>query len=168
MKNTKLYIMTGLPYSGKSTLTKNLVDRFGFSVASMDAVIDEKNYEIEEMTQDDWNYVYSEGYKRLEKMLTEGKTVILDLGNLKRSERNTARKIAESMNIPYKLIYVNTSPEIIKERRLQNMETKERGHLEDVSMQRALKMFQEPTEDENPIIYNAEIDLEKWIQENIN
>lgn len=168
MKNTKLYIMTGLPYSGKSTLTKKLVERFSFSVASMDEVIDENNFEIAEMTQEDWNYVYSEGYERLKKMLTEGKTVVLDLGNLKRSERDTARRIAESMDIPYKLIYVNTPPEEIKRRRLQNIETKERGHLEDVSMERALNMFQEPTEDENPIIYNQDMDLEKWIKENIN
>jgi len=45
-----LYILTGLPYSGKTTLTKELVKRFGFSSVSMDDVMDEKGYEVEQMT----------------------------------------------------------------------------------------------------------------------
>lgn len=165
---TKLYIMCGLPYSGKSTLTKKLVEKFNFSVASMDEVIDERGFEITEMAQEDWNYVYTQGYERLKNMLSEGKTVILDLGNLKRSERDTARRIAESMDILYKLIYVNTPIEEIRRRRLKNTETKERGHLEDISMERALNMFNEPKEDENPILYNSEMNLEKWIEANID
>lgn len=162
-----LYILIGLPYSGKTTLTKELVNRFGFSSVSMDDVMDERGYEVEKMTQDDWNSVYSEGYERLKKLLSESKTVVLDLGNLKRSERKTARQIAESLGSEYKLIYLNVPVGQIKGRWTKNKETKERGQLEQVILDRALKMFEEPTNDENYITYNQSMDLDKWIKENI-
>ena len=162
-----LYILTGLPYSGKTTLTKELINRFGFFKVSMDDVIDEKGFEVEDMTQEDWNTVYSEGYEKLKKLLQEGKTVVLDLGNLKRSERQTARNIAESLGKNFKVIYLNIPVEEIKKRWEINEKTQERGQLEEVSLKRALDMFQEPTEDEEYIIYNQQMDLDKWIEENI-
>lgn len=167
MSEQTLYIMTGLPYAGKSTLTKELVQRFGFKIASVDEVLEEKDYDIEKMTQEDWNYAYSEAYRRLKEYLTTGISVILDIGNLKKSERETARSIAKNLNIKHRLIYVNTTPEQIRERWLKNQETKERGRLEDVSLKRALDMFEPPTPDENPVIYNQQINLEEWINQNI-
>ncbi len=167
MSKQSFYIMCGLPYSGKSTLTKELVKRFGFSVGSMDAILDERNFEVEKMTQDDWNYVYSEGYERMKQLLKEGKTVILDSGALKLSERNTARAIAADFGVPVKLIYINTPRQETQRRWLENQTTKERGHLEEVSLNRAIDMFNEPTADENPIIYNHNMDLDQWIKDNI-
>ena len=163
-----LYILTGLPFSGKTTLTKELVNRFGFIIVSMDDVMDEKGFEAVKMTQEDWNTVYSEGYEKLKKLLSEGKTVVLDLGNLKRSERTTARQIAESLNSAYKLIYLDIPVDEIEARWKRNNETKERDQLERVTLDIALVMFDKPTSDENFIIYNQNMDLDKWIKDNIN
>lgn len=162
-----LYILTGLPYSGKTTLTKELISRFGFSSVSVDDIMDERGCEVEQMSQDDWNSVYSEGYEKLKKLLSEGKTVVLDLGNLKRSERKTAKQIAESLGSQYKLIYLNVPVSKIKERWTKNEETKERGQLEEVTLNRALDMFEEPTPDENYITYDQSVNLDKWIDKNI-
>jgi len=167
MNKQVLYIMVGLPYSGKTTLTKELVNRFGFEVVSMDEEIDEENLDPTIMTQKDWDTVYSHGYKKLEKLLLEGKTVILDLGNLKRSERDTARAIADKVNVPSKLIYINIPVEEIKARRQKNEEIKERGQLAKKTLQRALDMWEEPSLDEKFVAYNQQMDLEDWIKTNI-
>jgi len=167
MNKQVLYIMVGLPYSGKTTLTKELVNRFGFEVVSMDKTIDEENLDPVTMTQEDWNIVYSHGYKKLKKLLLDGKTVILDLGNLKRSERDTARAIAEKINVPSKLIYINVPVEEIKDRRQKNEETQERGHLAEKTLQKALDMWEEPLSDEKFVTYNQQMDLEHWIKVNI-
>lgn len=163
----KLYILCGLPYSGKTTLTKELVKRFGFKVVSMDNVMDKKGYNPLTMTRENWNEVYSEGYEKLNQYLMESQSTILDVSNLKRRERNTARAIAESKGVKYRLIYINTPLEEIKRRRLENQQIKTRGHLEDKTMDIALDMWEEPTSDENLILYNQDIDLEEWIKENI-
>jgi len=162
-----LYILTGLPYSGKTTLTRELVGRFGFSSVSMDDIMDEKGYEVEEMTQEDWNTVYSEGYEKLKKLLSEGKTVVLDLGNLKRSERKTAKQIAESLNISSKLIFLNVPIDEIRKRWERNEQAKERGQLEEVTLKRALDMFETPSPEENYITYNQSLNLDGWIKDNI-
>lgn len=120
------------------------------------------------MIQRDWDLVYDEAYQKLESLLNSGKTVIFDGGSLIKSERNTLKDIAEKCGVSWKLIYINTQKEVISERRRNNLSTKERDQLADETMDRAFEMFEEPTEDEKPIFYNQETDLDKWIQENIN
>lgn len=162
-----LYILTGLPYSGKTTLARELNKRFGFSLVSMDEVIERRGDKVEEMIQEDWNTVYSEGYKKLKKLLSRGKTVVLDLANLKRSEKEAAKQIARSLGSDYKLIYLNVLVEEIKRRWWKNERTKERGQLARRTLNRALNMFEEPTVDESYIAYNQSMNLDKWIKENI-
>lgn len=162
-----LYILCGLPYSGKTTLTKELVRRFGFAVVSVDDIMDKYQMHSDTMSQEDWNKVYSEGYNNLKGLLKKGKTVILDVGNLKRSERNAARDIAKSLRVQYKLIYLDASEKEIKQRFHKNAQTNDREQLSDSTLDVALNMFQEPTEDENPIVYNESIDLDKLIDMNV-
>jgi len=159
--------MTGLPYSGKTTLTKALVKRFSFSAVSMDNIMEEKGLDSATMVQGDWNAVYSEAYDRLKKLLAEGKSVIVDCGNLPAHERNTPKNIAESLNIPSKLIYVNTTKDEILRRWKNNQVTKQRGHLTETGLNLAFELFKEPTEIEHPIIYNQSTDLETWVNVNI-
>jgi len=167
MTKPTLYILTGLPYSGKTTLTNELIKRFGFKTASVDGVMDERGLDSDTMVQKDWNEVYSEAYERLKANLARGNSVVFDMGHLKFSERKSSRQMAESLGIKYKLIYINTSLDEIQKRRIQNETTKERGQLSDYGMKVALSQFQEPTADENPIIYNQQMNLDNWIKENI-
>jgi predicted kinase len=167
MLKQTLYIMTGLPYSGKTTLTKELVKRFGFSVVSMDDIMEEKGLDSATMVQDDWNAVYSEAYEKLKSLLKDGKSVIVDCGNLPVHERETPRNIATSFGITSKLIYINTSKEEILRRWEENQTTKQRGHLEETGLNFAFELFEEPTDKENPIIYNQSMNLDSWIKENI-
>src|SRR3989344_7029857 len=167
MNKATLYILTGLPYSGKTTLTNELVKRFKFKTASVDDVMDERGLDSDAMTQEDWNYVYSEAYERLENNLKAGYSVVFDMGNLKRSERNNARKIAQKVGVDHKLIYINTPVDETRKRWTQNETTKNRGQLSDRGMQVALSQFQEPTSDENTILYNQGMDSDSWIKENI-
>lgn len=167
MNKLTLYIITGLPYAGKTTLTNELVKRSKFTVVSVDEAIDEGGYIVEQMTQKDWDAVYTRAYERLKKYLSEGKTVIFDEANLKRSERETARQIAEANNATPVLIYVKTPKEEIKRRWLENQKTKTRGHLEEKSLNLAFSLFEEPQPDENPIIYSQKMDLDKFISEDL-
>ena len=111
-----VYILTGLPYAGKTTLRRELVSRFGFSFVSVDDLIDENGFIVEEMSQEDWNLVYSGAYETMKSYLSEGKSVVIDIGNLKRSERDATKRIAEGQGVSWKLIYVNTSSEDIIQR----------------------------------------------------
>jgi predicted kinase len=163
-----LLIITGLPFSGKTTLTNILIRKFEYIVISVDEFIESGNYIVKNMVQDDWNRVYSQAYTKLKNCLEEGKMVIFDGGSLLRSERQTLKDIAKSLKIPSKLIYVNTTKEEIIKRRFNNKISKVRDQLEDITMKTAFDMFEEPTLDENPILYNQDMNLDNWIQQNIN
>jgi len=157
--------MCGLPYSGKTTLQKELVKRLGFQVVSVDRIMDEKNMWREgHPTQEDWNAAYSEAYRQIKEYLKEGKTVIFDCANLPLHERENARKIADGLGVTHQLIYVNTPKEDILRRRQENEQTKERGHLDQEMMENAFNMFDKPTESEHPIIYNQHVNLDDWIE----
>lgn len=162
-----LYTLTGLPYSGKTTLTNELVKRFGFKIASMDDIMSDMGLDPVKMTQDDWNAVYSASYDNMIKMLQKGESVVLDCGNLPKSERTTAKNIAAKAGADFILIYLNVSKEDVRKRWLKNAETKERDQLEEITLNTALDMFEEPTQDENPILYNQSMDLEEWLKRNI-
>lgn len=163
-----LYIFTGLPYSGKTTLAKKLSEKLHFQRVSVDIIMDKMDMWREgHPTPEDWNTAYSKAYEELETLLKEGKDIIFDCGNLPFHERENARQIAMNANSPYKLIYVNTPKREILKRREKNLETKERGHLDDKMMDDAIALFDEPTENEHPIIYNQDMDLDYWIKENI-
>ncbi|GII57940.1 hypothetical protein Pth03_63290 [Planotetraspora thailandica] len=162
-----MYIVTGLPYAGKSVLSRELVRRFGFGYASVDDEITSGRYDVTTMSQPDWNDVYSRAYDKLESLLRAGQTVVFDGASLTRSERRNLRTIAEQCGAVPVLVYVDTSPEETAERRLKNVSTRERAHLKGETMRTALGMFEEPTADERPIVYNAGLDLERWVEENV-
>jgi predicted kinase len=160
----KLYIMMGLPYSGKTTLRKALVKPLQSEAVSVDEIMDAEDMWREgHPTQEDWNAAYAEAYQRIEASLRQGKTVIFDCANLPYHERANARAIAEKLGIRSILIYINTSEDEILRRRRENVETKARGHLNDEMMRTARLLFEEPAEEERPVIYSPHLDLDEWI-----
>ncbi len=164
IQRPKLYILTGLPYSGKTTLRKALVERLHSEAVSVDEIMDAKDmWRVGHPTQEDWDAAYTEAYRRIEAALQQGKTVIFDCANLPYHERANARAIAEKVGVQNVLIYLNVSKEEILRRRSENAETKARGHLDDEMMDTAFKLFEEPTEEEQPILYNQHLNLDEWI-----
>ena len=168
MHKTTLYQLCGIPFSGKSTLTRALVKRYGFHVSSVDAMIAKHDFHVASMNQEDWNLVYAEAYEDLKVALLSGKDSILDKGSLKRSERDTARRIAEECDANYVLIYINTRIEVIQKRRKENEISRIRGGLEDKYFQIALDQFVPPQEDESHTIFNDGLEIENWMKENFN
>jgi predicted kinase len=167
MEKPILYILTGLPYAGKTTLRNELVKRFKMRVISIDEINDEWGVIAEQITQKDWDKVYTEAYKRLKEYLSQGKKVVFDGASLLFRERETQRQIAESIGAAYKLIYVDTPQEEIKERWMKNQQTKDRGHVPEKLFEAALTMWEEPRAEEHPLIYNQNMDLDNWISQNI-
>ncbi len=160
-----LYILCGLPYSGKTTLQKELVKRLGLQAVSVDRIMDERDMWREgHPTQEDWNEAFSEAYRRIEAYLKAGKTVIFDCANLPFHERENARIIADKLGIMHKLIYLNISKEEILRRWQENEKTGARSQLDQETMETALNLFDEPTESEQPILYNQQMDLDDWIE----
>ena len=167
MGTPRLYIVTGLPYAGKSVLSRELVRRFDFGYASVDDEITSAAHDVTTMDQHDWDDVYARAFDRLETMLRAGRTVVFDGGSLKHVERQLLRDIALRCAADPLLVYVDTPPEVVAERHRQNVMAKERAQLHDETMSKALSMFEVPSAAERPVVYNASLDLDRWIDEHI-
>ncbi len=144
MDKPKLYIITGLPYAGKTTLARKLKERFKVQYASVDEELARGHYDIPAMSQQDWNDVYTSAYAKLEKLLQAGNSVVFDGASLKKSERQNLRGIAERNNAEPRLLYVATPVDVIRTRWRINQSTHARGHLREYLLKHAVERFEAP------------------------
>jgi predicted kinase len=79
----RFYIMTGLPYSGKTTLSMALTQHLGCAVVSVDRIMDDRDmWRNGTPAQEEWNEADSEAYRELEELLAKGSTVVFDCAPL--------------------------------------------------------------------------------------
>lgn len=97
--------------------------------------------------------------------LKGGKSVLYDCANLDRESRDRLRKLASDNGFLSKVIFVDIPIEVVKERWQTNRLSKERFDLPDKIFQEAFDSWEPPTENEQPIRYTQDMDLETWISE---
>lgn len=146
MKTPSLYIMCGLPCSGKSTFAKSIS---GFKILSSDDYIEQRAKEL----QKTYNEVFDETIQLANKLFffdvfTEAKQendIIIDRTNITKSTRQNFIKIFK--NHEPVIFYFNTPIEIIKKR------NKRPGKfISDEILDSMLKYLQPPLEDECPVV----------------
>ena len=144
--NPSLYIMCGLPCSGKSTFAKSIL---GFKVLSSDDYIEQRAKEL----QKTYNEVFDETIQRanqafFQDVFKEAKlknNIIIDRTNLNKSTRLKFIKIFQQHE-PI-IFYFDTPIEVIKKRnnRLGKFISEE-------IFNSMLKSLHPPTEDECPVV----------------
>ncbi len=75
-----------------------------------------------------------------------------------------ARKIAKDAGFQTKVIYIELPKEVIWKRWMENSKTKTRFHWPKEEFERNFKEFEEPSPDEDVIIYDQKTPIEKWIK----
>ncbi|KKU46061.1 MAG: hypothetical protein UX62_C0020G0002 [Microgenomates group bacterium GW2011_GWA2_46_7] len=161
--------MCGLPFSGKTTLSKYLAKLLHAIRIDLDEVKVKLlgNIEDEKVLQEQWDRVYEDMYTHIKKNLSQGKSVIQDAGNFTRYERGLVRTIADKMNLQTVVIYVDVPLAVALERRMQNEQTKSRFHVQEETVLASAKEIEPPIVGETSIIYHGE-PLETWVKQFIN
>lgn len=163
------YLLVGLPFSGKTTLANVLVKRLGFKSVNIDKIKKELGYDA---TDDDhvpdsiWDKIFKEIDKRVIKYLKDGNSVLTETAWVTKEWRDKARKSPLKEGFPTKVIYVTISTEVARQRLYRNRQIKERFDLPDKIFEESVRDFEIPTEDEDVIIYDQSIPLDKWIKDN--
>lgn len=169
MKN-RLYILCGIPFSGKTTLAKRLVEKLGYTRIDLDEVkFDIFNPQIldSQIDQSGWDQIYQEMYRRIKQSLTNGKTVVHDTGNFTKYERDLVKKIADELGVETMTIFVEIPKEEAFKRLLENRKTKSRFDVSDVDFESTVKEMEPPTEGERHLVFHWIDGVDQWIQENI-
>jgi len=167
----KLYIFCGIPFSGKSTLSKEVARLTGYTRIDLDEVKFEHYGAVikdAELEQKDWDIIYQAMYQRIEAALKAGKTVIHDTGNFTKYERDLIRHIADGLGVEAVTVYVDTTRVVAKERHIANQTTHQRFNVTDNELEDAVAEMEVPNETERHIVHKYPTPAEEWINKHFS
>lgn len=107
-----IFVMVGIPGSGKSTYSKKLEDTGAVHI-SLDEI---RNKQMEETGTVNEKYIFSEGLNQLRKALNDGKDVICDSTNVYPSKRAVYLKEAKKYKAKCVAVFINTDKKTCLER----------------------------------------------------
>jgi predicted kinase len=169
MPKPVLYILCGLPFSGKTTLARALANQCGFVHLDLDALARTKDLLPEEGINDEqWSDVFREVYEQLMILLKSGKSVVFDAVNYDRVGRNRLREIAQQSDSVVHIIYFKISIREIEQRRQANQAHHERPSVRDQDFAALDAEFESPTIEENILIYDGTESIPDWIKDHIH
>ena len=164
--DNKLYILCGLPFSGKTTLAKTLVSKLSFTRIDLDEIkfsIFGKDITDDDIDQNGWDKIYLQMYQDIERELKMGKIVVHDTGNFTRNERNLVKNIADKLGIESTTIFVSIPSDVAYQRLLENRQTKVRFNVTDQDFENTVKELEIPDNSEKHFVFNYNEDVNNWI-----
>jgi len=163
-----MYILCGLPFSGKTTLAKQIVAARDMAHVNIDHIKADEGYFVsdDQVPDADWAGIYDVVHASLLMPLRLGRDVLYDASNLTRKERDEMRELATSRGFDAKLIYVATTEAVVRQRWQANKANPTRFDLPSVVLDEAIATFEEPSRDEDALVYAPTQDVTRWIKAN--
>lgn len=171
MKKPVQYLLVGFPYSGKTTLAKELEKRLGFARINIDELKFKKGYKNvgdDDVPDKVWDDIFKEADQLIVKYLKQGKNLATEYGWITKGWRDRARKVAADAGFETRIIYLDVPKEEIVRRWSSNQKTKERFHWPKNEFKSYLNDFEPLAKDEEFIIYDQTTQVEVWIKENLS
>ncbi len=163
---TRLYILCGLPFAGKSTLARALAGRFGWVIISIDAINHERGLGLngEPITLEQWDETHAEAYHRLGEALAAQQTVIFDAVSYTRAQRDELRASAALHGVSTRVIFLDTPADVCRGRWLANRAAGVRYDVRDEDFEHVVTRFESPAAPENPLVYDHAEAAHIWIE----
>lgn len=160
----RLLILCGLPFAGKTTLARELARAHGFAHVALDAINEERGVwdPVRGLSPEQWAETYAESYRRLDRLLAEGRPVVYDATNFTRAPRDRPRAIAARHGAPANVLYVAVLEAEARRRWQHNRATGRRYDVRDEDFVTVADNFEPPVEDEAVIRYDGSLPLEEW------
>jgi len=166
---THLIVICGLSFSGKSTLAKAITAKLGYDEIDVDTVgatLYGLDLDDERLKDLDWDKVYAEADKIIEGRLKSGATVVDASRNFTKKERESAREVAKRSGARLVTIFVDTPEEVARHRRSVNKGSSARRDITDEQFEEIVQVMQPPTEDERPLVFLPNDQIDSWIDRN--
>jgi predicted kinase len=161
-----LLVTCGLPFSGKSTLSRALARQLGIAHVEVDALHAANGLRagIDPIERADWIAAYQRGYAELEALLPEGRSVVFDAVSYRRLQRNRVRRVAERLGVPATVVLLDVSVDQARSRLERNRLTRERVNVPMESFLEVAGGMQWPDPDEAVIRYSPDEPLAEWVE----
>ena len=159
----KLYIMSGLPFSGKTSLAKKIADRLGATYVCFDELWVSHEPDLPNDKVAGWRYVRDLAKTRISEELRAGTSVVYDDTNVGVDHRQEIREVGQSLGAETIVVLAETPDEIRLERMQETLETRNRHDVEAEHLKDAVEQFQRPDASEGVVTYRPDEDLESWL-----
>ena len=150
-----LYILCGLPYSGKSYVANQLLQETEIKIVAIDSIFNAKGFDWNTNklpTATEWQEIFEESYESVRDALKLDKNVLYDSTNHTKASRDALREIAISVGASSCVIYVKTPAEVIWERWRGNQNSPSRPQVSEELVQATIDTLEEPQGEENVIV----------------
>ena len=165
-----LYILCGLPFSGKTVFSNALCRIKGWVRVDLDDIkfnLFGNQVKDSDLVQKDWDLVYQRMYKEIQDQLSRGVTVVHDTGNFTKHERSSVRDIAKRLGLRSMTIWVNTPESVVRARLLANRQSGERFDVSDEDFASTVTELEPPDSSEDFLTYDTTTTPEVWIARNL-
>lgn len=164
--NLRLFVLCGLPFSGKTTLARALARQLQLEHIEVDAVHWERGILAEgrPLGPPDWRAAYLRSLRRAARALRQGRSVIFDATSHRRAQREQLRRLAQANGATMTIIYLDLPLAEINRRRAGNHQVPQRPGIPDAEFNRVAQQFEPPQPfDEVVVRYTAQPSFEQWI-----
>ena len=161
----RLFVTCGLPFSGKSTLSRALAHHLAITHVEIDALHTRHGLRpgIDPIERADWITAYQRGYAELEEALRAGKSAVFDAVSYRRLQRNRVRRVAERLGVPTTVVLLDVSVDEARARLERNRFTRERVNVPMADFLEVADGMQWPEPDEVTVRYSPDEPLGAWI-----
>ena len=142
-----LIVLCGLPFSGKSTLARELAQALQMAILSYDQDIYARyKHQVPPGTSkaQEYEMVESIARRQLGTLLQRGQAVIYDDLSLESEDRQVLKQLADECGAQSIVVYADTPLHVIEQRREANRQKAERGHIDEGTMQLDISLLQPP------------------------
>jgi predicted kinase len=162
----QLYIVFGLPFSGKSTLVRELVRHRGCVVIDIDAINTARGVGIAgaAITPEDWAISFATAEAQLDAALAAGQSVAYDGHVWSRAQRDGFRALAQLAGADVIFIYLDATESVVHERLLANRHTAQRFDVPDDLFAQAVGLMEPPDEEERVMRYDGAEPVALWVE----
>lgn len=167
---SRLFILCGHSFAGKSTLGRAMARRFGWEEIDVDVTKRDlygPQVRDEELSRSDWDLIYARTDALLLELLRAGKTVVDASRNFSQVERQHARQIMSTLGVEVVTIYVDTPEAVVRQRLRENRRVLTRVDWPDDQFEALLQAMQPPGEEEAPLVFHYEDDMQTWMTEHL-
>lgn len=161
--------MCGLPFSGKSTIAKAIVEHVGCTYISLDDINNERGLGFggDGIPPDEWEKTHHIAINLLPGLLKTS-DVILDDTCCFRWIRDRYRECAHRVKASTCVIYLNVEHDTVTFRMKENEATHLRHGIKDEIFESIENSFESPDEGENIICFNESDNITDWLDLHFN
>jgi predicted kinase len=165
LSRSHLFLLCGLPFSGKSTLARALQVRFGIVHVEVDRhhLDGQAGFDGRRIERSEWITAYQAAYCEVDEAFAQGRSVVFDAVSYRRNQRDRIRRIAAKHGVPMTIVYFDVTPEEAKTRVAANRQNPVRVNVPDEDMAEIAAGMQPPRDDEHAVRYHPSEPIESWI-----